>query len=64
MLRSDIKHKPKAKNKTTTNLERIRMKPKIGTDNTHDSNVTIVGQTKDSKPNNSRGGWWNKITGG
>ena len=38
--------------------------PEIEPDNNHNSNVTIVGETKSSKPNPERGGWWNKITGG
>jgi ribonuclease E len=62
-VESDSKHRPETKTKIATNSERSG-KPKIQTDSTYDSNVTIVGQTKDSKTNNSRGGWWNKITGG
>jgi len=38
------------------------IKPK--TENTNSSNVIVVGETEEKKPNNDRGGWWNKITGG
>ena len=63
VTKSDSKLKPEAVTKTATNLEKSS-EPKIENNTNYESNITIVGQTKDSKPNNNRGGWWNKITGG
>ena len=48
------KQESETKNKPT--------EPKTG--NTYNTNLTVVGETEEKKSNNSRGGWWDKITGG
>ena len=63
ILKNDQFTEPESKNikpDTTTKPK----DPEIEPDNNYNSNVTIVGETKSSKPNSERGGWWNKITGG
>jgi hypothetical protein len=55
-LINETRPKPEAKTKNKPT------EPK--TENTYDTNLTVVGETEEKKPNNGRGGWWNKITGG
>ena len=53
------KSKTRKTNKSEKPTESIN-KP----DNTYNTNVTIVGETKSNKSSTEKGGWWNKITGG
>jgi ribonuclease E len=53
-----IETRPEPEAKTKNKLT----KPK--TENTYNTNLTVVGETEEKKPSNGRGGWWNKITGG